>query len=204
MFLLDSQCNKCRFTLSIKLQGFFLAGRIKNVFVHPPLFIYLFIHFSTQTCWCETAGQHSVSASLSGPQLVPIDFFVFLFFVFCIFCLHFTLDCRFSSGHIRKVNKLQTNLCRCQFCRITITFFGHTDSSQNTQAELLLLPCLHHRDRAFIIGMNKSFEWMSQDLMKNAFVFRQRSLPPLYFFAAREELIYFCIANVAASEGWLH
>lgn len=91
---------------------------------------------------------------------------------------------------------------------ITITFFGlsrRTASSQNTQSESLLLPCLHHRDRAFIIGMNKSFEWMSQDLMKNAFVFRQRSLPPLYFFfAAREELIYFCIANGAASEDWLH
>lgn len=99
MFLLDSQCNKCRFTLSIKLQGVFLAGRIKNVFVHPPLFIYLFIHFSTHTCWCETAGQHSVSASLSGPQLVPIDFFVFLFLVFCIFLssLHPLLQIFFRS-----------------------------------------------------------------------------------------------------------
>lgn len=177
-------------------------------------FIYLFYlsYFPRQTCWCETVGLQSVSASLSGPQLAVLIFvFVFLF-VFCLFffrmsCLHFNVYRGFSSGHIWKVHRIQAKLRRCQFCRITITFFGlscHTDSSQNTQAESLLLPCLHHRDRAFIIGMNKSFEWMSQDLMKNAFVFRQRSLPPLYFFAAREELIYFCIANGAASEDWLH
>lgn len=159
------------------------------------LFIFYFIFLFDRTDLLAWHCGALICLSLSiWTTTSSIDFCFRLFVLFCFLaCCVCTSQPRlqiFLGVTSEKSTRYRPTCAVCQFRRATITSVGlrcHADPSQNTQAEPRLLPCLHHRDRAFIIGMNKSFEWMSQDLMKNAFVFRQRSRPPLYFFPQSEK-----------------